>query len=204
MLGSRKLALNSLICLILSLFGCQSGNTVNIQSAQQDLMDSPSLPTGAYLPESENAATVYLTDLDLIDLDRGADLSHLSGRIVQIRLFLRPSAGSTPVKNSACSATVRHVILANGNIGVYSGGAFLNPSGKVGDPRLSGSIQHATMRLTGSAGAFSDRLGAANLDAHFDVKKDEALAKRIGARLDDILLTVGEARRTGQANPTNP
>jgi hypothetical protein len=164
-------------------------------------VDSPALPIGAYLPESENAATVYLTDLDPIDLDRGEDLSHLSGRIVQIKLFLRPAAGSTPVANSACSATVRHVILANGSIGVYSGGAFLNPSGHVGDPRMSGSIQKATMRLTGSSGSFSDRLGASNLDAHFDVRKDEALAKRIGARLDDILLMVGEARRAGQTNP---
>src|SRR6185295_4680763 len=114
------------------------------------------LPIGAYIAESSNAATVYLTDLDPVALERGSDLSNVSGRIVQISMFLRPAAGSTPVSTSACSATVRHIILANGNIGVYSGGGFLSPSGHVGDEKLNGSLRGATMRLSGSAGNFVD------------------------------------------------
>lgn len=190
----RRTCCNLLIGLALGVSGCVMDNTVRIRSVERNVEDSPVLPIGAYLAESESAATVYLTDLDAAALDRGSDLSRISGRIVQIRLFLNPSPGSTPVVTTACSATVRHIILANGSIGVYGGGGFLDPSGRIGDVRISGSLRGTTARLTGSAGAFSDRLGASNLDAHFSVRRDDALAKRIGARVDDILLAVGEKR----------
>jgi hypothetical protein len=171
--------------------GCVSDNAVRVQSAGTAAADTPRLPIAAYVPEGSGAASVYLTDLDTAALDRGTDLSGLSGRIVQIRLFLSPSSGNTPVGKNACSATVRHIILADGNIGVYSGGGFVWPDGNVGEARLTGTVSNATMRLTGSHGNFSDRLGAATLEATFNARRDEALAKRISARVDDVLLLVG-------------
>jgi hypothetical protein len=176
-----------------TLVGCATDNTVRIQSATTTAADSPALPFAAYVPEGGGAASVFLTDLNTTDLDRGTDLSGISGRIVQIRMFLSPSSGSTPVGKNACSATVRHIILAGGNIGVYSGGGFLWPESDVGDARLAGTVSNATMRLTGSHGNFSDRLGAATLDAAFTARRDEALAKRISARVDDVMLLVRDS-----------
>jgi hypothetical protein len=174
-------------------WGCISDNSVRVQSSRSAVTDFPKLPVGAYLPEGPGAASVFLTDLDTSALDRGTDLSGVSGRIVQIRMFLSPSSGNTPVGKNACSATVRHIILAEGNIGVYSGGGFLWPDTNVGDPRLAGTVSNATMRLTGSHGNFSDRLGAATLEATFSARRDEALARRISARVDDVLLLVRDS-----------
>lgn len=184
-----------LICMVLGLSGCISDSSICIQSAQSGMADTPRLPIGAYIAENTNSATVYLTDLDSAALDPGTDLAGVSGRIVQINMFLRPAVGSTPMATTACSATVRHIILANGNIGVYSGGGFLSPSGHVGDPKLSGTLKGATMRLSGSYGSFVDRLGAATMRATFTAQRDEALAKRIAARVDDVLLKVGETNK---------
>jgi hypothetical protein len=48
------------------------------------------------------------------------------------------------------------------------------------------------MRLSGSVGNFVDRLGAATMQASFTARRDEAMAKRIAARVDDVLLKVGD------------
>ncbi len=174
-------------------WGCIADNTVRVQSSASSAVDAPSLATAAYLEEGSGGATIYLTDLSAESLDAGKNVKQLSGRIVQIKMFLTPAAGSTPIGKAACTSTVRHIILANGSIGVYSGGGFLWPSGTIGEPRFAGTVDGATMRLTGSTSTFSDRLGAATLDARFNARRDESLARRIGARVDDVLLLIGEA-----------
>lgn len=173
--------------------GCVADNTVRVRSSASTAADRPTLPTAAYTDDGSGGGTIYLTDLGPESLDSGKDIKHLSGRIVQVKMFLTPAAGSTPIGRSACTATIRHIVLANGNIGVYSGAGFLWPSGNLGDPRFGGTVEGATMRLTGSAGSFADRLGAATFDATFSARRDEPLARRIGARVDDVLLLTGES-----------
>lgn len=179
--------------LVLFGWGCIADNSVRLRSMAQSAADMPSLTSSAYIDEGSGGASVFLTDLPPHALDAGTDIKTLSGRIVQIRMFLTPAAGSTPIGRSACTATVRHIILANGSIGVYSGGGFMWPSGTLGGPRFGGTVERATMRLTGSTGNFSDRLGASTFDATFNARRDAALANRIGARVDDVLVLIGEA-----------
>lgn len=150
-------------------------------------MDAPKLPTSAYWASDPNTADVFMTDLDGQALDRGTDLSKVSGRITQFHVFISPLAGSTPIASSACSVTVRHIVLAQGAIGAYSGGGFFLPQEHLGASELSGSISGATLRLSGKTPGFADRLGPCTLDAHVNAVRDEALAKRIGARVDEIL-----------------
>lgn len=151
------------------------------------------LPSAAFVNEGSGGASIFMTDLPPEALDAGTDLSRVSGRITQIRMFLTPSPGNTPIGRSACTATLRHIILANGTIGVYSGGGFLWPSGSIDSPRFGGRVEDATMRLTGRIGAFSDRLGASTLNATVSANRDAALAQRISARIDDILRLTGDA-----------
>jgi hypothetical protein len=108
-------------------------------------------------------------------------------------VFIAPLAGSTPIASSACSATVRHIVLANGSIGVYSGGGFFLPKHRLGLEELEGSIQDATLRLSNKTPSFADPLGPCSLSGHVDARHDDALAKRIGARVEEILGTVPAA-----------
>lgn len=177
--------------LVVALSGCVQDSLVTVRSSTENVVDSPRLPTTAYRVGSANTAEVYLTDLPPEALEPGADLATVEGRIVQLRLFLIPRAGSTPIDSTASSLTIRHVVLSRGVIGVYSGGGFLRPSDRVGSASFSGRVAGATVRLTGLTAGFADRLGAATFDASFRAPRDDAMAGRIAARLDDVLLRAG-------------
>ena len=152
-------------------------------------MDAPSLPQVVYISEDGATADIYLTDLSADDLDPGRSLAELDGRIVHLHLFIVPLAGSTPIEDSACSVTVRHIVLARGKIGVYSGGGFLFPTRST-DNEFSARMSGATLRLTAETPGFSDRLGACTLDTSFRARRDESMATRIGQRVNEILLVV--------------
>jgi hypothetical protein len=180
-----------------ALTGCAGDSQIRVAAVRSDAVDAPRLPTTAYLTADGASAEVYLTDLDPRDLDPGTDLARVSGRIIQFKMFLAPKAGSTPIESSACSVTVRHIVLAGGAIGVYSGGGFLLPRGSAGEAEFSGSVREATLRLTGQRGPFVDRLGPAILTGSFSAPRNEALARRMAARVQDILSVVEPAEPAG-------
>lgn len=176
--------------------GCITDNRVLVRSSSSSLADQPALTTAAFLDEGSGGASIFLTDLSSESLVAGTDVRSLTGRIVQIRMFLTPAAGSTPIGRAACTATVRHVVLVNGSIGVYGGAGFLWPKGKTTDQRFGGSMEGTPLRLTGSTPSFSDRLGACTFDCAFSAQRDESLARRISGRIDDILLLIGQSPAT--------
>jgi hypothetical protein len=178
----------------LTLSACTTRTAVEVRSVQQSAVDAPTLRTSAYHSTDRNTAEVYLTDLDAAALQPGTDLRGISGRIVQIRMFVEPLAGSTPIEQSACSVIVRHIVIADGQVGVYGGGGFLNPDRRAGKSRFSGNLRGATLRLTGKTGGFNDALGSSVLDANFSARRDEELARKIARRVDDVLLMVEESR----------
>jgi hypothetical protein len=179
-----------LLAAALALCGCTTRTAVEVRSVQLSTVDAPALRTAAYRSSDRNTAEVYLTDLDAAALEPGSDLSGISGRIVQIRLFMEPLAGSTPIATSACSVIVRHIVIADGQVGVYGGGGFLHPDRGAGRSRFSGTLRGATLRLTGRTDGFNDALGPAVLDANFSARRDEELAGKIARRVDDLLLAV--------------
>jgi hypothetical protein len=169
------------------LVGCAGDSTVSVRSVAEPVVDAPRLPTAVYSTSDRNTADIYLTDLPMTALDPGTPLDGISGRIVHVHVFIVPRAGHTPIESSACSITLRHIVLAEGEVGIYSGGGFFLPSGRVGRRELSGRVKDATLRLTARTDGFADRLGAAVLSATIKAERNESLAKRIGARVDDVL-----------------
>lgn len=145
------------------------------------------LPVQAYAALDGNTADVYMTDLPPAALQPDGDLSNVWGQFVHLHLFVSPKAGQTPIANSACSVTVRHVVIARGQIGVYGGGGFLIPGTDPGDDYLTGSIRGATCRLVALSPGFVDRLGASEFRTTFKVPKDDAQARELAARLSEIL-----------------
>ncbi len=132
-------------------------------------------------------AEILLTDLPPAALDRGTDLAGVSGCIVQIRMFLNPSPGDTPIAKTAVNSSIRQIVISGGAIGVYSGGGFVLPRDRPGDARFRANVRDATLRLTGVSGAFVDRLGPANFNATLAPVHDESAAHRIGARVEEIM-----------------
>ncbi len=138
----------------------------------------------AYYSTDINTADFFLTDLPADAFADGTDLSQFSGSLINVHMFLAPKAGSTPIAVTASSATVRQLVIADGQMGMYSGGGFLFPSGSAGDSTFGGTIRQATMRLTGRTPGFVDRLGSSEFSSGLSVPKDVARAKRMSLLIE--------------------
>jgi hypothetical protein len=189
----QKLARGAFLALCVLIAGCAPQNRVTVRAVQESIADSPVLSTSVYLSEDGNTADIYLTDLDAAALDPGAPLAGLSGRLVHMHLFLTPKPGSTPIAASACSVTARYIIIAEGQVGVYAGGGFLQPRSSLGEPTYVATVSEATLRLSAKTPGFKDRLGPAMLEARIAAERNEPAAKRIGARVAELVGIAGRS-----------
>ncbi len=180
---------------VLALASCQSLNPTNwgsfggsggsgaLTSDERGVALELDLPNRASIVADENTADVYLTDLSDETLDliaRGQAGREVSGTLVHVHIFLNPKPGKTPIESTAASATIRTVVLARGQIGVYDGAGFMLPGRSLKKGAASGSVSNAQTRLTRATDGFEDLLGAARIDLTFGTKGDEARANRIG------------------------
>ena len=148
---------------------------------------APSLPLGVYRPIDDNTADFYLTDIPLARLADPADrLSDISGNILHVHLFLIPKAGKTPIDATASNVAARLIVVASGAVGVYGGGGFMMPSGTPGDSSMGGNLEEASMRLVRASADFADRLGPCELKGAVSARLDEAGARDIGAKVDQL------------------
>lgn len=188
--GTAWAAALGAVLLVGLLAGCGArtalgGGSVRVESIDEGTALRPALRLRAYRAEDRNTADIYLTDLTPEQLEPTVDPTTLAGSIVHVHMFIRPRSGRTPIEGTASTAAIRHVVLANGEVGVYSGGGFLLPSGNVGDSRFGGRISRATLRLTRSTDGFNDLLGAAEFSGAVSAPLDDAMAAKIEALLEE-------------------
>lgn len=178
-LGAASLALGS--C---GIFGSSVTRDATLTSYDAGTVLTIEPKFQAYYAADPNTADFYLSDLPAEAFADGADLSRFSGSLVHVHMFLAPKAGATPIAFSANSVTVRQLIIAEGQLGQYSGGGFLLPSGTAGDSTFGGTLKDATMRLTARTPGFVDRLGASEFESGLKVPKDVSRAKRMALLME--------------------
>lgn len=150
----------------------------------------PAFTTAVYRAADASTIDIYLTDLPIGRLQDGADkLDGLSGTIVHISMFLQPVAGKTPIDPTACSGSLRQLVLADGAMGSYGGGAFIT-TGDPGKETLSGSVRGGTVRLSRATADFNDLLGPATVEGKFTARYDEAACRAIAQRLQDASIAL--------------
>lgn len=171
----------------LAISGCGVRQGLTIENAQSGDRFESSLPLSVYRFRDKNTADVYLTDLPREALDPEADIFGVSGQLVHIHLFVTPEAGETPIDDTACSISIRHVIIAQGQVGVYAGGGFMQPRRRPGEPTFSGKIRGATLRLVSSSKGFVDRLGPANFSGGVVAPVDDAMCSALAERLRTLI-----------------
>ena len=167
---------------------------------------SPAFPTRAYTNADEDTADIYLTDLSaeaLTALLENPGDPSISGQLVHVHMFVRPKPGRTPIQQTAISATVRHLIVAGGQVGMYTGAGFMFPSGKPGDSVFGGSITRADLRLERATAGFTDQLGPAEMTISFGAKRDEELSDELHRRIELLALAAQpiEDESTADAAP---
>jgi len=173
-----------------------SRSSVEVDSQVSDTGLRPQLPIRLYRFIDKNSADVILTD---IPLERLTDKSKAppTGHIVHVQLFLNPRPGRTPIEQTACSATVQHLILARGQVGVYTGAGFLIPDGPPGDRYFGGSISSAHLRLTKATEQFVDRLGPSRGYFSFVAQRDDEAVEQMLSIIERL------AEAAAPADPTN-
>ena len=131
----------------------------------------------AFYAESEATETsFFLSDVPLQQLLEG-EVSE--GNIVHINLLWIPDAGATPMDSSATNTSIRYIVIADGEVGVYGGAGFALPHGQTGDDRLSISILDASLTLLESTGGFVDLLSPARLTGRITATLDEQRTRQI-------------------------
>lgn len=186
---------------MLPLTGCSlvpgsGGTELVVRSTLRPVSLSSDFPTAVYLHTDNNTADIYLSDLPLESIiDPAADLRDRSGQVIHIHLFLMPQAGRTPIDSTACNFTVRHLVLAGGQAGMYSGGGFILPASEPGSRWFTASVRDATLRLARTDAGFSDRLGVSTLSGSVSARRDEDRTRAIAARVESLINSLPDAPR---------
>lgn len=160
--------------------GCQSSGARGSLRAESAGAVAAVLParfhTAVYEVNELNIASFYLWDGDL---DAFLEGEPASGQFVHIEVLWNPIPGRTPVDRSALNASVRHVIFANGEWGVYGGAGLARMGNAAGASSISVSIPEASLTLLDSSPGFNDPLTPAELTGRFNAKLDERMARRL-------------------------
>lgn len=179
------------LLVVLPLAGCGSlprlsSRTATLSSSTTgDTLDLR-VPTRVYATHDRTTCDFYLTDLPEGVWSLEQDLRDTSGVLLHITMFIEPKSGKTPIATTAVSGTVRCIVLAKGEVGVYGGGGFVDISGSTGDATIDATLSRATLRPLRATPGFRDRLGACTLDASIDAAFATAKVERLAALADAL------------------
>jgi hypothetical protein len=175
---------------------CGAGTgDLTILSTKDGTEVTPAFTTTIFTHSDANTVDAFLTDLPVDRLLNPNDsLADLSGSIVHVHLFLMPKAGRTPIDDAACNSTIRHMIIAQGAMGLYGGGGFLYPSSDADDDTFHATLEDASLRLVRKGPGFADRLGAAKEIGSFNAQRDDARTRALQARFGRMTDALSEVK----------
>ena len=169
--------------------GVGSGAPLTITSSTKNTLMSPTLQTRVFMSGDANTANVYLSDLSVDQLANALEQggAGVSGNLIHVHMFLMPKAGETPVEFTAANATIRHYVIADGAVGVYSGGGFFLPTAAPNGDTISARLGGTTLRLAEQSGPFVDQLEVSQLKGGVFAKRDPKAVAAIESRLPMLI-----------------
>jgi hypothetical protein len=127
--------------------------------------------TTAYYSEAAGTGTSFvLSDVPLEDVRAG---TVRNGQIMHVQLLWLPQGGRTPMEPTATNASIRYVVIANGEVGVYGGAGFARPSGSLDSKRVRLTLRDASLQLEQATPGFNDLLSPAQITGTFTATLDE-------------------------------
>ncbi len=132
--------------------------------------------TAVYSDQLTNETSFYVTDLSV---DVIYEQSFDTGQVLRIELLWEPKPGKTPLDKSATNVSLRYVIFADGEIGVYEGGGFALVNTIALTDRVTVSILDASLRLGPATPGFNDLLGPTRITGTFTADRDPQTTHRL-------------------------
>jgi hypothetical protein len=162
------------LVMLAALAGCQAPPTSGALRAESLGTNPVVLPReyviGFYATRDATETSFLLADVPLEKLLSG---KVTRGNVVHLELLWEPQAGATPMDSSATNVSIRFVVIADGEVGVYGGAGFAIPDGKAGAVTLSLELRDASLTLLESTDGFVDLLSPARLTGTVTARLNE-------------------------------
>ena len=117
---------NSILLIVSALLTCcTSGNflgqsrplQVHSLGPEQNLLDC-NCPIAASIPSASSEGELWLTNIPLDLLESG---NFESGQIIRLQVLWIPTPGKTPLASTSTNVTIKQIIIAGDEVGVYVG-----------------------------------------------------------------------------------
>ncbi len=140
--------------------------------------------TAYYTDEAGPETTLFFSDVPFDDLVHGR-LDH--GHVVRLDLLWVPLAGETPVDRSAANVSIRYVVIADGEVGVYAGAGFAWPRGEAGDRSLGLTMVGGSLTLLEHSEGFRDLLSPAEITGEVTALLDQRRTSQMRFAVSQIV-----------------
>jgi hypothetical protein len=165
-----------LMVVLMTLTGCTGPNaagSLRVQSLGRDPVSLATRFRSAFYSYDVVAGTSFM--LSDVSVDKLLDGSAASGLIMHIELLWLPKPGRTPLDPTATNASIRLIVIADGEVGVYGGAGFAMPNGTPAEERsVSLALRDASLQLLESTPGFNDLLSPAQLTGSVTSRRNEA------------------------------
>ena len=142
------------------------------------LADNPvkvsTAPAEAWYMIEPAQVSFYSSDISPEQLAAGGKLS---GQVVNIQLLWEPKPGLTPLEPTTTNISIRLVVFAEGEVGVYGGGGFAWPRGKPDDGTMGLLLTGSNLSLVARTKGFVDLLSPAEMLGTVTATMDEAKSR---------------------------
>ena len=173
---------------MLILSGCSnigSAGSLHTRSLGDQPVILPAKYVAAYFgPDPQGSMSFMLTD---VAVEQVIDRKVSQGQILHVDLLWEPKPGSTPIDPSATNASLRLVVIANGEVGVYGGAGFALPSGKLDGRSVTLTLRDASLQLQDATPGFRDLLSPAEMTGTFTAKRDETKTRQLNHAASQIV-----------------
>jgi len=185
----RGIALLGAIAFTAALAGCGAfgGSTGSMRSESlgpERVVLPAAFETVVYSYNPAGDTSFFLTDIPLEDLVASYPSD---GQVIHVELLWAPKPGATPMDASATNASIRYVIVADGEVGLYGGAGFAMPEGTLGRDSLTMALRDASVRLLESTPGFNDPLSPARITGTFTARHDPLLARKLHRALTQMV-----------------
>jgi hypothetical protein len=148
------------------------------QSLRTDAVVLPANYRVAVFTNDRIAGTsILLSDVPIEQLVSGAVRN---AQIMHIELLWLPKAGETPMDPAATNTSIRHIVVSNGQVGIYGGAGFARPSENPAErDSVSFTLRDASLALQESTEGFVDLLSPSKLTGTFSARRDDKRAREL-------------------------
>ena len=122
-----------------------------------------------------NEGEIWMTDIPIDELAKG---NSPNGQIVHLQVLWNPVAGKTPLASTSTNLVIRHIIIADGEVGVYGGGGYCWSKGSPSEG-MKLDIEEATIAIQDRSPGFSDLLTPATMTGDLTSRPDDVTARQI-------------------------